>query len=78
MTLHETPPPTPHTEGLEVAFVATSPLAGITADSIRRIRDGGGRVVLVCPDKMPGSAPARAAADEWVDLPPLGVPVRFE
>jgi hypothetical protein len=77
VTLHETPPPTPQADGLTVAFVATGPLAGIAADSIRRIREAGGRVVLLCP-KVPGYAAARGAADEYIALHPFGNPVRFD
>lgn len=77
MSLHETPAPTPHAEGLEVVFVATSPVPGITADSIDRIRDAGARVTLISP-KVVGYGPAREAADGFIELHGLGVPVQFE
>ncbi|KRE62244.1 hypothetical protein [Nostocoides sp. Soil756] len=77
MSLAESPAPVPHAQGLEVVFVATGPLADIAADSIARIADAGARVTLICP-KMRGYEQARAAADDYIQLLPLGIPVQFD
>lgn len=77
MSLHETPAPTPHAEGTLVAFVATKPLADLAATAIRQIKEAGGRVVLVCP-LVRHYDTAAAAADEWIRIPQLGVPVQFD
>jgi hypothetical protein len=70
----ERPAPTPHADHQTIAFVYTSPPTVMVVDSIKRIREQGGRVVILGP-QIKGYEKAADVADGFIFLRQRFVPV---